>query len=120
MAWGSSRPWGAGAPTVLDEQRLRRENDLRRRELHGQWRCEDMIGRSPAMQAVFRMVGVAAETDSTVLLLGESGTGKELVARAIHARSARRAAPFVALNCGGMPESLLESELFGHVRGAVP
>jgi DNA-binding NtrC family response regulator len=103
---------------ALGEARLRQENDLLRRELHAQWRCEDLIGRSPAMQSVFRMVGVAAEADGTVLILGESGTGKELVARAIHARSARRGAPFVALNCAGMPESLLESELFGHVRGA--
>ncbi len=103
---------------VLEEQRLRRENDLLRRELHAQWRCEDLIGRSPAMQAVFRMVGIAAESDGTVLLLGESGTGKELVARAIHTRSARRSGPFVALNCAGIPEGLLESELFGHVRGA--
>jgi DNA-binding NtrC family response regulator len=103
---------------VLEEERLRLENDLLRRELHAQWRCEDLIGRSAAMQAVFRMVGIAAETDGTVLILGESGTGKELVARAIHTRSARRPAPFVDLNCAGIPEALLESELFGHVRGA--
>ena len=77
---------------ALGEARLRQENDLLRRELHAQWRCEDLIGRSPAMQSVFRMVGVAAETDGTVLVLGESGTGKELVARALHARSARRMA----------------------------
>jgi DNA-binding NtrC family response regulator len=103
---------------ALEEERLRRENDALRRELHGRWRCEDLIGRSPAMQTVFRMLGVAAEAEGTVLLLGESGTGKELVARAIHARSARRGRPFVAVNCAGIPEGLLESELFGHARGA--
>ncbi len=103
---------------ALEEQHLRRENDLLRRELHARWRLEDLIGRSPAMRAVFRAVGIAAEVDSTVLVLGASGTGKELVARAVHARGARRAGPFVAVNCGGMPETLLESELFGHVRDA--
>ncbi|HEY7678041.1 MAG TPA: sigma-54 dependent transcriptional regulator [Candidatus Methylomirabilis sp.] len=103
---------------ALEEEWLRRENDLLRRELHGRWRLENLIGRSPAMRALYRMVGVAAEAEGAVLLLGESGTGKEVVARAIHARSARRGGPFVAVNCAGIPEGLLESELFGHVRGA--
>jgi two-component system response regulator PilR (NtrC family) len=77
-----------------------------------------IIGRSAAMLEVFRLVEMVCRTNSTVLLSGESGTGKELVARAIHELSLRRARPFVAVNCGAMPEALLESELFGHVRGA--
>jgi two-component system response regulator PilR (NtrC family) len=77
-----------------------------------------IIGRSEPMVSVFRMIETVARTASTVLVTGESGTGKELVARAIHARSPRSGHPFVALNCGAMPDNLLESELFGHVRGA--
>jgi DNA-binding NtrC family response regulator len=77
-----------------------------------------IIGDSEAMQKVFNAISKAASTTATVLITGESGTGKELVARAIHYGSARASAPFVAVNCGGIPESLLESELFGHVKGA--
>jgi two-component system response regulator PilR (NtrC family) len=77
-----------------------------------------IIGRSPLMLDVFRMVETVCRTNSTVLISGESGTGKELVAKAVHALSLRKDKPFVALNCGAMPEALLESELFGHVRGA--
>ncbi len=79
---------------------------------------EGLIGKSEVMQEVFRRVRMAAESDVTVLVLGESGTGKELVARGIHSRSARKDKPFVAINCSAIPETLLESELFGHVRGA--
>jgi DNA-binding NtrC family response regulator len=79
---------------------------------------QGMIGRSEAMQKVFRQVRKAADIPATVLISGESGTGKELIARAIHYSSKRGAAPFVPVNCGGIPESLLESELFGHVKGA--
>jgi two-component system, NtrC family, response regulator PilR len=77
-----------------------------------------IIGRSPAMLDVFRMVETVCRTNSTILITGESGTGKELVAQAMHKQSLRREKPFVAVNCGAMPENLLESELFGHVRGA--
>jgi transcriptional regulator with PAS, ATPase and Fis domain len=77
-----------------------------------------LIGKSPAMQEVFRRLRLAAQSDVTVLLTGESGTGKELAARAVHALSARKDKPFFAINCSAIPETLLESELFGHVKGA--
>ena len=77
-----------------------------------------LIGRSPAMERIFRLVENLEPSEATVLLTGESGTGKEILARAIHAHSPRRAGPFVAVNCGALPGELLESELFGHVRGA--
>src|SRR6201988_1393354 len=77
-----------------------------------------IIGRSSGLRRVLQMVQTVAWGDSTVLLLGETGTGKELAARAIHSHSPRRDRPFVAVNCGAIPEHLIESELFGHVRGA--
>jgi transcriptional regulator with PAS, ATPase and Fis domain len=77
-----------------------------------------IIGRSPRMQRIFRFVSKIAPTESSVLLTGESGTGKELLARSIHYQSRRSGGPFLAINCGALPENLLESELFGHVRGA--
>jgi len=77
-----------------------------------------MVGRSKEMQKVYALIGKVAETPANVLILGESGTGKELVARAIHDNSARRGRPFVAINCGGIPENLLESELFGCMKGS--
>ena len=79
---------------------------------------EGIVARSPSMQRIFRLIGQLRDNDATVLINGESGTGKEIVARAIHARSHRRAGPFVVVNCGALPNELLESELFGHVRGA--
>jgi two-component system response regulator AtoC len=78
----------------------------------------DLIGRSPAMQQLFDMVSLVAESSATVLIQGESGTGKELVAKTIHQLSSRRQKPFVVVDCGSLPETLLESELFGHVKGA--
>jgi DNA-binding NtrC family response regulator len=84
----------------------------------GSPRFEGIIGDSPAVQGVYRIMEKAAMTSATVLITGESGTGKELVARAIHYRSRRASAPFVPVNCGGIPEGLLESELFGHVKGS--
>jgi len=77
-----------------------------------------IIGESPRMQEIFRLLELAAPTDATILLLGETGTGKELIARAIHRNSARREGPFVVVNCAAIPETLLESDLFGHERGA--
>src|ERR687897_2426304 len=77
-----------------------------------------MVGVSPAMAALFNMVRSIASTSSTVMITGESGTGKELVAKAIHALSPRHDAPFVSINCGALPENLLESELFGHMKGS--
>jgi two-component system, NtrC family, response regulator len=91
---------------------------LEERSLAAQVPFEDIIGSSPSMQAVFSAVRKVANTDVPVLILGESGTGKELVALAIHNLSSRKAGPFAAINCGAIPESLLESELFGHERGS--
>ncbi len=103
---------------ALERRHLRQENLELKRTLSATHRFANMIGRSDAMLAVFRLIETIAPTSSTVLISGESGTGKELVARAVHFHSLRRDRPFVALNCGAMPETLLESELFGHVRGA--
>ena len=102
----------------LESSRLRQENVLLKRALNSRHEFSSIVGRSDAMLAVFRMIETIARTASTVLVTGESGTGKELVARAIHFNSLRRDQPFVALNCGAVPETLLESELFGHMRGA--
>lgn len=89
-----------------------------RKEIEGRYSFADIIGRSPAMQGLFELLPVVADSDSTVLINGESGTGKELVARAIHSLSPRRKKKFVAINCGALPDTLLESELFGHKAGA--
>ena len=102
----------------LESHRLKQENVLLKKALKTRYEFSNIIGRSESMLEVFRMVETIAKTTSTVLITGESGTGKDLVARAIHYNSLRRERPFVALNCGGVPETLLESELFGHMRGA--
>ena len=102
---------------LLESRRLRHENVVLRTTTAEQG-FAGMIGRSPIMLDVFRLVETVCRTNSTVLISGESGTGKELVARAIHQLSLRRDRPSVAVNCGAMPEALLESELFGHVRGS--
>ncbi|MEQ1759034.1 MAG: sigma-54 dependent transcriptional regulator [Vicinamibacterales bacterium] len=102
----------------LESSRLKRENVLLKRALQAKNQFSNIIGRSEPMVSLFSMIESVAKTGSTVLVSGESGTGKELVARALHFNSLRRGQPFVAVNCGAIPETLLESELFGHVRGA--
>ncbi len=109
---------GMAVDRALDDRRLREENRRLRAEVERRFSFDNLIGRSEAMQAVFEKMRAVAQTDATVLLLGESGTGKELVARAIHHNSARRGGPFVPVNCAAIPETLLESELFGHEKGA--
>ncbi|MDQ3168584.1 MAG: sigma-54 dependent transcriptional regulator [Acidobacteriota bacterium] len=103
---------------ALERKRLAAENDLLRRVLQTTHRFSNIIGKSAAMQSLFQLIETIAPTTSTVLLSGESGTGKELVARAIHFNSPRKDRPFVAVNCGALPETLLESELFGHMKGS--
>src|SRR3982751_4559560 len=102
----------------LDRRRLQQENVLLKRALHSANQFENIIGSSSPMLQVFEMVETVAATGSTVLVTGESGTGKELIARAIHVRSPRSDRPFVAVNCGALSETLLDSELFGHMRGS--
>ncbi len=97
---------------------LFRENRNLRRELSRNYNFTEIIGTSEALKNVFRVVEKVADTNASVLIEGESGTGKELIARAIHFQSRRAAQPFLAVNCGALPESLLESELFGHTKGA--
>jgi two-component system, NtrC family, response regulator len=103
---------------ALNERHLSRENRHLKRELRERYRFENIVGNSEAMQRVYRLIEKVASISSNVLIFGETGTGKELVARAIHYNSERAERPFVAVNCGALTESLLESELFGHVKGA--
>jgi DNA-binding NtrC family response regulator len=108
----------ATARRLLEEKRLREENRLLQRQVERAYSFGEIIGRSAAMQAVYQTIRSLAETDADVLILGETGTGKELVARAIHRESRRKAGRFVPVDCGAIPEDLLESEFFGHERGA--
>ena len=103
---------------ALEKTRLAEENVYLRRELAERYAFKNIIGRSPRMQTIFGLIERVARTTSTVLIEGESGTGKELIARAIHFSGPRAAERFLSINCGAMPETLLESELFGHERGA--
>jgi two-component system response regulator PilR (NtrC family) len=103
---------------ALEKQRLEEENLILKAEFRTQHGLDRIIGASPPMLKVFELVRSVAGTSSTILVQGESGTGKELVAKAVHALSPRRDAPFVSVNCAALPENLLESELFGHMKGA--
>lgn len=103
---------------ALEKQQLLTENVYLRKQLSGRFEFSSIIGNSPPMKFVFERMARIVKTDSTVLITGDSGTGKELVARALHFNGSRKERPFVAVNCSAIPETLLESELFGHVRGA--
>jgi two-component system response regulator AtoC len=101
-----------------ERELLRRENRALRDEIRKDSRFEDILAKSVSMQEIFRTIAKIADYKTTVLISGESGVGKELIARAVHRRSSRRGGPFVPVNCGAIPENLLESELFGHKKGA--
>jgi two-component system, NtrC family, response regulator AtoC len=103
---------------AIEQRRLKSENAYLRAQLDERYRFEGLIGKSAAMKKLFQLLETVAVTNSTILITGETGTGKEVVARAIHHNSPRRSQRFVALNCSAIPETLLEAELFGHVRGA--
>jgi DNA-binding NtrC family response regulator len=103
---------------AVERHRLARELKSLRREVSERYRFGSIIGRNPRMQEVFQVIRTVADTDATVLVHGESGTGKELIARAIHYNSGRKDKPFVVVSCSALPETLLESELFGHEKGA--
>jgi DNA-binding NtrC family response regulator len=103
---------------IVAHQAITHENAVLRKALQHDYRFHDIVSHSPAMQKALALSHAAAQTASTLLILGESGTGKELLARAIHAESPRRTGPFVAVSCAALPDTLLESELFGHEKGA--
>lgn len=103
---------------IVEHQHLVTENILLRKRLTDRYTYGDIIGKSAAMQQVFEVIDTVADTNATVLITGETGTGKEMVARAIHTNSSRRYSPFIAVSCGALPETLLESELFGYEKGA--
>ena len=103
---------------LFEVRNLLLENRILRNEIQRHYDFENIIGKSPAIRKIYDMIQAVSETDSTVLIMGKSGTGKELVARALHYNSNRRNKPFVAFNCGAIAENLVESELFGHKKGA--
>jgi two-component system, NtrC family, response regulator PilR len=103
---------------ALERKRLQDENRELKRQLRTERGFDSFVGKSRRMMEVFETIRKTADSGSTVMITGESGTGKELVARAVHQESSRRSAPFVSVNCGAIPETLMESELFGHVKGA--
>lgn len=103
---------------AVEQRQMRQEIDQLRNEVQQRYRFGDIIGRSPSMKRLFETMAHVCELAANVLILGESGTGKERVARALHANSSRSTGPFVAVNCAAIPETLIESELFGYVRGA--
>src|SRR3984885_7224752 len=104
--------------SAIEQRRLKSENAYLRSQLEERYRFEGIIGKSRPMERLFQLLETVGPTNSTILITGETGTGKEVVARAIHHNSSRRGNRFVALNCSAIPETLLEAELFGHVRGA--
>ena len=104
--------------SMLRIRRMYQENAHLRREIAGTYRLDNLIGQSPAMQRVYEMLAKVADSPVTVLLVGETGTGKEVMARSLHYGGARSEGRFVAVNCGALPENLLESELFGHKKGS--
>ncbi len=106
------------AKRLIEERRLREENQLLSRQIERGHQFDEIVGRSASMQKVFELIQRVAATDADVLILGETGTGKELVARSLHGRSQREKQRFVPVDCGAIPDNLLESELFGHERGA--
>lgn len=121
--WFLEKPLQPGAlkmllARALEHRRLRADNERLARQLAGQGVLDDLVGVSPKMQEVFSLLRQVGPTSATVLITGESGTGKELVARAIHRLSPRAGGPFIAVNCAALPETLIESELFGHEKGA--
>src|SRR5512139_3951996 len=103
---------------ALEKKRLEQENIALRSQIETRYSFQNIIGNSPEIREIFRIMRHAASSESSVLVTGESGTGKELVARAIHSNSVRARKKFVTVNCGAIPEGLIESELFGHVKGA--
>ncbi|MDH5695710.1 MAG: sigma-54 dependent transcriptional regulator, partial [Dehalococcoidia bacterium] len=103
---------------LVERQGLIEENISLHQKLEERYRFENIIAKSPKMQQVIEVIKVVAKSNATVLITGDTGTGKELVARAIHSQSHRRSKPFVAVSCAALPESLLESELFGHEKGS--
>ncbi|MCP4037438.1 MAG: sigma-54-dependent Fis family transcriptional regulator, partial [bacterium] len=118
-----SKPFNVEELTVvaagaLEKTGLEEENVYLRHELERKYQFSNIIGRSPLMQEVFSLIERVAKTTSTVLISGESGTGKELIARAVHYSGPRSQHHFLSINCGAMPENLLESELFGHEKGS--